>query len=217
MMMMWEWGNGADSSRVRTSAAGLLESGGERRFGVVLLCLRGLEWNKEKREKKTSRLQHVKAAHVSYMTSVRSLILRWWWQCGDLLLNKFLRFLSLLFVLPFFFFVKGGQKSGLCYSRVVVLFPPAPQTHTTAKRRCLTSNAIFRKNARSLWVTGARTNGVLWSGKRRSSSVRNTSEPIALEGLCTHKRWMELLRVYFRVQCMFMCRLNGWNGECGEV
>lgn len=70
-------GNGADSSRVRTSAAGLLESGGERRFGVVLLCLRGLEWNKEKREeKKTSRLQHVKAAHVSYMTSVRSLILR---------------------------------------------------------------------------------------------------------------------------------------------
>lgn len=53
MIMMWEWGNGADSSRVRTSAAGLLESGGERRFGVVLLCLRVLEWNKEKREEKT--------------------------------------------------------------------------------------------------------------------------------------------------------------------
>lgn len=125
MMMMWEWGNGADSSWVRTSAAGLLESGGERRFGVVLLCLRGLEWNKEKREKKTSRLQHVKAAHVSYMTSVRSLILRWWWQCGDLLLNKFLRFLSLLFVLPFFFFflLRGGKRADYatleswCYSR----------------------------------------------------------------------------------------------------
>lgn len=111
-------------SRVRTSAAGPLESGGERRFGVVLLCLRGLEWNKEKREKKPSRLQHVKAAHVSYMTSIRSLILRWWWQCGDLQLNKFVRFLP-------FFLLRGGRRSDYatleswCYSRP--LHSPIPR------------------------------------------------------------------------------------------
>lgn len=111
----------------------------------------------------------------------------------------------------------------LLWSRGVI---PARCTVRVSARRCLTSNAIFRRKyrlialsdcvgdewRRAVWE-GGRADGVLGGGgggDARASQTRQRARGqwqrrarVCISG------GGELLRVYFRVRCVFVCRLNG--------
>ena len=139
----------------------------------------------------------------------------------------------------FFFFLKTKQNKTkkpqqqqqqqqhtLLWSRGVT---PARCTVRVSARRCLTSNAIFRRKKsldRFEWLrrrrmasrdSGGREGARGWGCARASQTRQRARGQWQRRARVCISGGGELLRVYFRVRCVFVCRLNGWNGGSGEV
>lgn len=89
-------------------------------------------------------------------------------------------------------FMRGAKKikkiHRILWSRGVI---PACCTVRVSARRCLTSNAIFRKKKRLIALSdwaGDEWRLAIWEG--RSSPARSALEPMASKSSCVHKRWM---------------------------